>query len=140
MSGVLMAWGPFRFEVGKTAYEEFQHRHGARWEKHPIIGRRPAGQYLGPGEEMVTLRGCIYTEYVPEGAAEMVADLVQAAGLPNVYTLISADGTIHGPFRLEKARRAGSFIAPDGQAQKLAYDLEFAAHDDGDGEIFSLWP
>lgn len=140
MTGVLMAWGPFRFEIGVTAHEEFQHRHGGRWEKHPIIGRRPAGQYLGPSDEIVMLRGVVFPEYVGQAAAQMIADLLQAAGGPQVYSLISVDGAIHGPFRLEKARRAGSYIAPDGTPQKLAYDLEFAAHDDGDGEIFSLWP
>ena len=55
-----MAWGPFLFQVGQAAYEELTHRTGARWEKHPIIGRRPAAQYLGPAEEEVTVRGAAY--------------------------------------------------------------------------------
>lgn len=140
MSGVLMAWGPFRFEIGKAAYEEFKHRFGGRWEKHPIIGRRPAGQYLGPADEIVSLRGVIYPDATGQDSAQTIADLVQASGQPTVYSLVSIDGTIHGPFRLEKAERDGKYIAPDGSPQKLAYHLDFVAHDDGDGEIFSLWP
>ncbi len=140
MSGVLMAWGQFRFEIGKAAYDEFQHRAASRWERHPIIGRRPAGQYLGPADEHVALRGCIFPDVTGADSARQVADIVAAAGKPDVHDLISLDGTIHGPFRLEKAMRAGSFIAPDGTPQKLAFDLDFAAHDDGAGEIFSLWP
>ncbi len=140
MANVLMAWGPFRFEVGKAAYEEFTHSLGGRWERHEIIGRKPAGQYLGPAEEKVRLRGAIFPDATGAGSAATVSDLVQAAGRPNVYSLVSADGTIHGPYRLEKAQRMGSFIAPDGSPQKLAYDLDFVAHEDGAGDIFSLWP
>ena len=141
MSGeVLMAWGPFFFEVGKAAYEEFRHKFGARWEKHPIIGRAPAGQYLGPKEERVRLRGTIYPDVTGQDSATQIAEMVKASGNGDVYPLISSDGTISGPFRLEDAERAGSFIGPDGAPQKVTYDFDFAAHDDGAGQIFGLWP
>ena len=141
MSGaVLMAWGPFQFETGAAAYEELRHRASARWEKHAIIGRRPAGQHLGPGEESVSLRGTIYPDVTGAGSAATVNALLAAAQQAQVYTLLSADGTIIGPFRLEKAESTGSFIDPAGAPQKLTYDLEFVAHDDGAGQIFSLWP
>lgn len=139
MSAVLMGWGPFRFEVGRAAYEELTHSAEARWEKHPIIGRRPAPQYLGPGEEVVTLRGTLYTEG-RQAVADMVRDLVRAAQGGQAYMLVSADGAIVDLFRLEKARRVESHHLPTAQAQKVEYDLEFHVHVDGEGGIWSLWP
>ena len=141
MSGaVLMAWGPFQFETGAAAYEELRHRASSRWERHDIIGRRPAGQYLGPGEETVSLRGTVFPDVTGAGSAATITALLAAAQRKEVYTLLSSDGTIIGPFRLEKAERIGSFIDPAGAPLKLTYDLDFCAHDDGAGQIFSLWP
>jgi hypothetical protein len=137
---VLMAWGPFRFEVGKAAYEELAHSTEARWEKHPIIGRRPAAQYLGPGEETVTLRGTIYPRYTGEGSAAQARDLLSAAQDKKTYTLMASDGSIIDIYRLERAKAVSTEILPEGSAQKIVYDLEFHVHDDGNGKIWSQWP
>jgi phage protein U len=139
MAGVLMGWGPFRFECGRTAFEQLRERAAGRWEKHAIIGRRPAGQYLGPDEETVTLRGTIFP-IAGIGDAGTVQGLIDAARSGMVTTLAAADGSILGPYRLEKAERVLTDHLPGGSAQKIVYDLEFHAHDDGEGQIWSLWP
>ena len=130
MGVVLMAWGPFNFEVGAAAYEELAHSAAARWEKHAIIGRRPAAQYLGPDEESVTLRGTIYPTATGSGSATTIGALLTAAQGSTTYTLMSADGTIVDVYRLERARAVSSEIMPGG-AQKIVYDLDFHVHDDG---------
>ncbi len=134
-----MGWGPFRFEVGRAAYEELLHGAESRWEKHPIIGRRAGPQYLGPGEETVTLRGALYTQGAP-GAASMVRALLRAAQGKQAYMLVAADGSIVDLFRLEKARAVETNHLPSGAPQKLVYDLDFHVHEDGEGQIWSLWP
>jgi hypothetical protein len=139
MGAVLMAWGPIQFEVGAAAYEELAHSAAARWEKHMIIGRRPAAQYLGPDEESVTLRGTIYPAATGSASATTIADLLAAAQASDVYTLMSADGSIVDVYRLEKARAVSSEIMPGG-AQKIVYDLEFHVHDDGTTGAGSAWP
>lgn len=137
---VLMGWGPHRFTVGGMAYEELRRHVHARWEKHPIIGRRPAGQYLGPGEDEVRLRGTIYPIAQGGGLAAQVAALLADCLAGQVYTLLSEDGSIIGPYRLEFAETGESYHLPGGQAQKIVYELDFHAHDDGEGQIWSLWP
>jgi phage protein U len=139
MGAVLLAWGDFQFEVGAAAYEELAHSAGARWEKQPIIGRRPAAQYLGPDEEVVTLRGTIYPDATGSSSATMIDDLLAAAQDSDVYTLMTADGAIVDVYRLEKARAVSTVIMPDG-AKKMTFDLEFHVHDDGDTGTGSAWP
>ncbi len=139
MGVVLMAWGPFNFEVGAAAYEELAHSAAARWEKHAIIGRRPAAQYLGPDEESVTLRGTIYPTATGSGSATTIGALLTAAQGSTTYTLMSADGTIVDVYRLERARAVSSEIMPGG-AQKIVYDLDFHVHDDGTTGAGSAWP
>ncbi|MBY6242220.1 phage tail protein [Methylosinus sp. Sm6] len=140
MAAVLMGWGPHRFEVGRAAFEELRRRVHARWEKHAIIGRRPAGQYLGPGEEIVSLRGTIYPVDQGGGVELLIAALLADCRAGATHILLSESGDIAGPHRLEAAQTVESFHLPDGTPQKLVYDLDFAVHDDGFGQIWSLWP
>ncbi|HEY8136276.1 MAG TPA: phage tail protein [Methylocystis sp.] len=136
---VLMGWGSFRFEVGQTAFERLRERVAARWERHPIIGRRPAGQYLGPDDEGVLLTGTIYP-IAGIGSSATIQALFQACRSGQVSILAAADGTIVGPYRLERAERGATDHLPSGAPQKQVYELEFFAHDDGEGQIWSLWP
>ena len=139
MSQVLMGWGQFRFEVGQTCFEQLRERVAARWERHPIIGRRPAGQYLGPDDEAVLLRGVIYpVDGVGDSGA--IQSIFQACRAGTVSILAAADGSIMGPYRLERAERVATDHLPTGAPQKQTYDFEFFAHDDGEGQIWSLWP
>lgn len=140
MGAVLMGWGPHRFEVGRAAFEELRRKVEGRWEKHAIIGRRPAGQYLGPGEEVVALRGTIYPVDQGGGLEQRVSALLADCRAGKTYTLLAASGDVVGPHRLEKAEAVESFHLPNGTPQKVVYDLEFHVHDDGEGQIWSLWP
>ena len=140
MGAVLMGWGPHRFEVGGMAYEELRRRAEPRWGKHEIIGRRTAGQYVGPGEDPVRLRGTIYPMHQGGGLDQAVDALLADSRAGKTYTLLSSNGAVMGPHRLERAEAAESYHLSDGRAQKIVYDLEFHAHDDGDGQIWSLWP
>lgn len=139
MTSVLMGWGSFRFEVGQNAFEQLRERVAARWERHPIIGRRPAGQYLGPDDESVMVVGAIYP-IAGIGDAGTIQAMFQACRSGQVSILAAADGSIMGPYRLERAERAATHHLPNGVAQKQVYELEFFAHDDGAGQIWSLWP
>lgn len=136
---VLMGWGAFRFEVGQNCFERLRERVGARWERHPIIGRRPAGQYLGPDDESVMVIGTVYP-FAGVGDAATIQRMFQACRDGTVSILAAADGSIIGPYRLERAERVATDHLPNGGAQKQIYELEFFAHDDGEGQIWSLWP
>lgn len=140
MGAMLMGWGPHRFEVGGAAFEELRRRVEARWEKHAIIGRRPAGQYLGPGEDIVALRGTIYPVAQGGSLDSAVRALLADCRAGKTYSLLALSGDVPGPFRLERAEAVESFHLPGGRPQKIVYDLEFHAHDDGAGQIWSLWP
>jgi phage protein U len=137
---VLMAWGPYRFEAGASAYEELRHRVSARWAKHEIIGRQPVGQYLGPENETVSLRGTVYPLDAAAGASSMPRAMADECKAGNVYTLLAGDGEVFGPYRLEKCERTDSEIVGYGKPLKINYDMEFVAHVDPEGQIWSLWP
>ena len=140
MANVLLAWGPHYFTIGSMSYEELRQRAEGRWEKHAIIGRRPAGQYLGPGEEPVTVQGTVYPLAMMGGEDAQVQAIMSDCSTGQVYSLISASGDVMGPYRLERCDATGTYPDPGGNNQKIAYSFEFHPHDDGAGQVFAAWP
>ncbi len=137
---MLLAWGPFRFEAGATSFEELRHRVAARWKPHEIIGRAPAGQFLGEDAETIHLKGTVYPRYTGDQSASQIRDMQDAARKGDVNILLSGSGEVFGSFYLKTAGRDESFHEGAGQPQKLVYDLEFVACHDGNSAILTTWP
>jgi len=137
---MLAAWGPFVFDAPAPSFDQLTRETSARWAKHEIIGRRPAGQYLGPGEKAVKLKGVVFPldDGAAAGAAPKAMEAACEAG--QVYDLVTGSGSVAGPFRLEKMKVDETFHDVNGAPGKVAYELTFAAHDDGAGAVWSLWP
>lgn len=137
---MLLAWGGFIFEMGAVAFDRLRHRVGARWHEHPIIGRQPAGQYLGPAKEPLVLTGVIFTADDAASAEVQIKSMQAACRAGTVACLVTGSGSVSGPFRLEQMERDETYHDDFGVPGRIAYMLEFAAHSDGDGEIWSIWP
>jgi phage protein U len=137
---MLMGWGPHRFEAAGVAFDELRQRAAGRWKDHDIIGRRPAGQYLGPAVEPLRLKGVVFPEYDGRAAREQIVAMQAACRAGEVHTLITGAGEVLGPHRLEHVDRTEQFHDATGAPRRIAYDLEFKSHDDGEGRIWSLWP
>ena len=59
----MLALGEYRFSISAAAYQELTRAAEYRWAAQERLGRRPARQYLGPGEETISLRGVIHPHY-----------------------------------------------------------------------------
>ena len=137
---MLMCWGGTVFEMGALAFDKLARQTKAQWEEHEIIGRRPAGQYLGPDKRTLTISGVTFPNDDGAGPAAQVLALEAACEAGEVHSLVTGSGNVSGPFRLEEIDPEETFHDANGQPQRVAYNLTFAAHDDGDGQIWSLWP
>ena len=137
---MLLGWGRFVFEMEGVAFERLRAMTEARWADHPIIGRRPAGQYLGPGRERLILSGVIFAAEDGAGAEAQVSAMQAACRAGLVASLVTGSGSVAGPHRLERMERDETFHDAAGVPGRIGYVLEFAAHDDGNGPVWSLWP
>ena len=137
---MLLAWGGFTFEMGGVAFERLRAFAEARWKEHEIIGRQPAGQYLGPGRQRLILTGVVFAAEDGAGAQAQVGAMMAACRAGRVFCLVAGSGSVSGPYRLERIERDETFHDAAGFPGRLGYTLEFAAHDDGNGQIWSLWP
>ena len=136
---MLLGWGPHRFEVGRLAYDQLRQRTAGRWKDHDIIGRRPAGQFMGPAAEPLHLKGVVFPADARDTTAKIAA-LQAACREGRVYSLIAGNGEVFGPHRLEQVSREETYHDGKGTAGRIGFDLEFKSHDDADERIWSVWP
>ena len=122
---MLMAWGGYVFEMGAMAFDKLTRQTKARWKDHEIIGRRPAGQYLGPDKCTLTISGVTFPNDDGAGAAAQVAALEAACLAGEVYCLVTGSGSVSGPYRLEVDRPRGELPRRQRQSRKgrLRLDL-----------------
>jgi phage protein U len=137
---MLMCWGGAVFEMGNMAFDKLGRQTKAQWAEHKIIGRRPAGQYLGPDKRTLKISGVVFPNDDGAGAAAQVIALEAACEAGEVNCLVTGSGSVSGPYRLEEIAPEETFHDASGNPGRVGYSLTFAAHDDGDGQIWSLWP
>jgi len=96
--GHLLTLGMFLFGIDAMAYSELSRRTSWRHATSERFMARPASQYLGPGEDNITLAGRL----MPEVSGQFVAiDIVKAmADTGDDYPLVDGLGRVLGHFRI----------------------------------------
>ena len=121
MAIVLMGLGPWRFSVPGQSYDRISRRFEYRWEPQWRVGNRPAEQYLGPGEEMLEIRGTIYP-HAYGGYAQLNA-MRQAAMSGTPYRLADGKGIYWGPWCIGMIRDEQEFFHPNGDPRKVEFSI-----------------
>lgn len=95
----LMSLGMFIFGMDTIPYQELQRRISWRHEEMERFGARAASQFIGPGEDLVTLSALL----VPEVAGDYGAidALIEMAGTGDDWPLIDGLGDVLGNYRIE---------------------------------------
>lgn len=125
-SGQLMALGMFAFSLATLPYSEFQRLRDWRHAKAERHQARAAAQFVGPGEDRITLQGNF-----PPGVAGDYASLdrlVEMAASGDAWPLVDGAGTVLGNFRIVKVDERRQHIVEGGMGRMIdfAVDLERA--------------
>ena len=128
----LMTLGEYVFGVDSAAYDEMRRVAEYRWERLQRLGRPPARQWLGPGDEAIELGGTIYPVR-RRGEEEMDALRAEARkGEP--LRLMLGTGEILGLWTVERISETGTFHLPGGVARKVEFRVRLAWYgEDGEG-------
>jgi len=106
----------FAFETGTLAYQEVTRSRSWRFGRTPRFGAREASQYLGPGDDKVTLTGAILPAI--SGRFGSLEDLAAMGEEGLAWPLIDGLGNVLGDFVLEQLdHKAGTFLV-DGVPRK----------------------
>lgn len=123
----MMALGLFVFGMTTLAYQEFSRKAGWRHTATERFGATAAWQYVGPGDQVVTLPGLL----VPEFAGDMASftRLEEMAATGDAYPLVESTGTILGQFVIRGLDTKRTMFLPGGIAKRIEFTIDLARVD-----------
>jgi hypothetical protein len=125
---MMMALGMFVFGMHTLAYQEFQRQNDWRHGSTSRIGARPARQYLGPGDETITLPGVLLPEIA--GSTLSLDTLRVMADTGKAWSLIEGTGRIYGIYVIESLSETKTVFFSDGAARRIEFNLVLKRVDD----------
>jgi len=124
----LMALGMFLFEIGTLPFDELQRKTDWRHARSPRVGARDATQFVGPGEETISLSGSVYAE-IADGRVS-IDDLRQMADAGEALPLIDGSGTVFGSFVIEAIDERHVWLMSDGRPRRIDFGIDLLRVDD----------
>jgi len=124
----MLALGRYRFSVDTAAYQELLRTTAYRWAQQPRLGRRPARQFVGAGDETVSLNGQILPHY--KGGLGQVEALRTEAAAGRPLQLVTGTGQVLGAWVVERIEETQRFFLDDGRPRSVAFRLDLAAYGD----------
>lgn len=90
------ALGSFIFMIETAAYQTLQRTTAQRWSSHDRVGKRAAHQWLGDGDDELTIPGYILPEFCgPQTQLSMnIVRMIAAKGEPQMFIVLSAGGVV----------------------------------------------
>ena len=126
---MMMALGMFIFSLETLAYQEFQRqtewRHGATSR----IGTNPARQYLGRGDDTITLPGVLLPALA--GTTLSLDTLRYMADTGKAWPLVEGTGKIYGVWVIESLQETRTLFFRDGAARRIEFTLVLKRIDEG---------
>ena len=128
----LMALGDYRFSVDTAAYGELVRATEYRWARQDRLGRPPARQYLGPGDDTITLKGIVYPTH--RGGLGQVDALREEAGKGEPLRLVGGTGIVFGLWVILRIRETAQAFLAGGAARRQEFEIDLAYYgQDTDG-------
>lgn len=130
---MMMALGMFVFGLETLAYQEFQRQTSWRHSSTSRIGTNPARQFLGRGDDTITLPGVLLPEI--SGQALSLDTLRYMADTGKAWTLVEGTGRIYGAWVIESLDETRTFFFRDGAARRIEFTLKLQRIDDGKTDL-----
>ncbi len=119
---MMMGLGSFVFSLATLAYQESHHQMDWRYESQPGIGEPPTIQFLGPGEELLTLKGVLLPAF--KGLLTALEVLRQMASSGQAHSLVSGTGRFIGNFVITRLSQEATLFYVNGTARRSDFTLE----------------
>lgn len=125
---MMMALGLYVFGLHTVPYQQLQRQMSWRHPSVSRVGKRPARQFTGPGDDSITLSGVLYPE-LTGGKISLMA-LTAMADEGKSWPLIEGTGLFYGLFVIEEVSQTDSVFFPDGSPLKIEFSLKLTRVDD----------
>lgn len=126
---MMLALGMFVFSLHTAAYQEMQRQTDWRHPSSNRIGAQPARQFLGRGEDAITLPGIILPELA--GTVLSLDALRLMADTGKAWPMVEGTGRLCGLWVIENLTETRSLFFRDGAARRIEFNLSLKRIDDG---------
>lgn len=121
-----MTLGGFQFGLTTAAHDQLQRQSSYRWEKQDRLGREPAMQFLGAGEDKVTLSGVIYPHF--RGGLGQLNTMREMAGEGEPLQLIDGMGNVLGRYCIASVQEGQAVYLGPGIPRRIDFTLELTRY------------
>lgn len=125
---MMMALGMFVFELRTVPFQELERMSEWRHAANNRLGRRPRRQYLGAGDDTITLTGELRPEIT---GGSLSLDALRVMGdTGKSWVLVAGNGRIYGLFEIDGLKESNSDFLRDGTPRKINFSITLKRTDD----------
>lgn len=117
---MMMIYGMFVFSIPTATYQSLQRTTTWNHASNNRVGDMPAYQYVGKGEDSITLEGSIVPEF---GAPMSLTALRLMADTGKSFPLISGHGKIYGLWVIESLNETQTHFFKNGKPRLVEFSL-----------------
>lgn len=125
---MMLALGMFVFSLSTAAYQELQRQTEWRHASNNRIGAVPARQFLGRGDDSITLPGIILPELAGSGLSLDAIRLMANTG--KAWPMVEGSGRIYGLWVIESLSETKTLFFRDGTPRRIEFNLSLKRIDD----------
>jgi len=119
---ILMSLGMFPFHVPTLAYDELQRRADWRHERSKRVGARDAVQFVGPGNDTISISGAAYAE-LSQGRASL-DELRDMANTGEHWPLVDGAGRVYGSYVITAIDERHKHMFDDGTPRRIDFAVD----------------
>lgn len=121
---MMMVYGMFVFTLRTVPYQQLQHSQEWRHVKNERVNKSAAWQYIGPGDDNITLSGVLYPEITGGNLSLAALETIGFSGRP--WPLIEGGGWIYGMYVMTRLERGKTEFDRYGQAKKIEFTISLS--------------
>ena len=125
---MMLALGMFVFSLSTLAYQELQRQTEWRHPSNSRVGAAPARQFVGRGDDSITLPGIIFPELA--GTTLSLDALRLMANTGKAWPMIEGSGRIYGLWVIESLSENKTIFFRDGTPRRIEFTLSLKRIDD----------
>lgn len=125
---MMMVYGMFVFELKTLPHQQLQQHKTWRHVKNERINRSASWQYIGAGDDQITLSGVLYPEIT--GGEVSLSVLTTQAYTGRPWPLIDGVGQIYGMYVITGLQTTRSELDRYGKAKKIEFSISFQRCDE----------
>lgn len=125
---MMLSLGMFVFSLSTLAYQELQRQTNWRHASNSRVGAAPALQFVGRGEDTITLPGILLPELA--GSAISLDALRLMANTGKAWPMVEGSGRIYGLWVIDNLSETKTIFFKDGTPRRIEFTLTLKRIDD----------